>query len=60
MEKIVLEFSIDETNELLAILGKLPYIDSAKFISYIIANGKPQADAILAAQEQKKVDLGTE
>ena len=51
-QKVVLEFTVEEANALLNLLGKLPYADVAGIIQYIIKTGGPQADAIVAARQQ--------
>lgn len=51
-QKVVLEFTVEEANALLGLLGKLPYADVAGLIGYIIQVGGPQADAIVAARKQ--------
>lgn len=49
---INLEFSIDEVNQLLSLLGKLPFAEVNNTIMKIVELAEPQAKA-LAEQEQQ-------
>ena len=47
---IKLEFSIDEVNHILMLLGKLPFADVNMTIMAIVDQGRPQAEALEAAK----------
>ena len=46
---IKLEFSVDEINHILGLLGKLPFADVNMTIMAIVEQGRPQAEALDAA-----------
>jgi hypothetical protein len=46
---IKLEFTVDETNHILGLLGKLPFADVNMTIMAIVDQGRPQAEALDAA-----------
>ena len=46
---IKLEFSVDEVNHILSLLGKLPFADVNMTIMAIVDQGRPQAEALDAA-----------
>jgi hypothetical protein len=50
---IKLEFTVDETNHILALLGKLPFADVNMTIMAIVDQGRPQAEALEAEQAAK-------
>jgi hypothetical protein len=55
---IKLEFSVDEVNHILMLLGKLPFADVNMTIRAIVDQGGPQAEALQAAkaaEEETKV-----
>jgi hypothetical protein len=43
---ISIEFTVDQINGLLSILGNVPYVQSAQFINMIQVQGTPQFQAI--------------
>lgn len=47
---IKLEFSIDEVNQILGLLGRLPFADVNMTIMAIVDQGRPQAEALEAAK----------
>ncbi len=47
---IKLEFSIDEVNHILMLLGKLPFAEVNMTIMAIVDQGRPQAEALEAAK----------
>lgn len=47
---IKLEFSVDEVNHILMLLGKLPFADVNMTIMAIVDQGRPQAEALEAAK----------
>ena len=47
---IKLEFSVDEVNHILSLLGKLPFADVNMTIMAIVDQGRPQAEALEAAK----------
>jgi hypothetical protein len=53
---IKLEFSIDEVNHILNLLGRLPFADVNMTIMAIVDQGRPQAEALAAeeAPEEKE------
>lgn len=51
---IKFEFSIEETNLILASLAKLPFEVSSELIFKIRSVGQPQAEAIAAAAPEKE------
>ena len=50
---IKLEFTVDETNHILGLLGKLPFADVNMTIMAIVDQGRPQAEALEAEQAAK-------
>jgi hypothetical protein len=52
---IKLEFSVDETNHILALLGRLPFADVNMTIMAIVDQGRPQAEALEAAKAAEEV-----
>ncbi len=50
---IKLEFTVDETNHILSLLGKLPFADVNMTIMAIVDQGRPQAEALEAEQAAK-------
>jgi hypothetical protein len=50
---IKLEFSVDETNHILSLLGRLPFADVNMTIMAIVDQGRPQAEALEAEQATK-------
>lgn len=50
---LTLEFTLEEINGILALLGRLPFADSNNAIRLIVDKAQPQADAIVAAEEAK-------
>ena len=52
---IKLEFSIDEVNHILTLLGKLPFADVNMTIMAIVDQGRPQAEALEAAKAAEEV-----
>ena len=46
---IKLEFSVDEVNQILGLLGRLPFADVNMTIMAIVDQGRPQAEALDAA-----------
>lgn len=51
---IKFEFSIEETNLILACLAKQPFEVSSELIFKIRSVGQPQAEAIMAAAKEKE------
>lgn len=51
---IKLEFSIDEVNHILNLLGRLPFADVNMTIMAIVDQGRPQAEALEAEQAAKE------
>lgn len=51
---INLQLSVDQVNAILGHLGRLPYEQVHALIDELIKQGKPQAEAIEAAQAEKK------
>jgi hypothetical protein len=49
---IKLEFSVDEVNHILMLLGKLPFADVNMTIMAIVDQGRPQAEALEAEQAE--------
>lgn len=47
---IKLEFSVDEVNHILMLLGKLPFAEVNMTIMAIVDQGRPQAEALEAAK----------
>jgi hypothetical protein len=47
---IKLEFSVDEVNHILTLLGKLPFAEVNMTIMAIVDQGRPQAEALEAAK----------
>ena len=47
---IKLEFSVDEVNHILMLLGKLPFADVNMTLMAIVDQGRPQAEALEAAK----------
>jgi hypothetical protein len=47
---IKLEFSVDEVNHILMLLGKLPFADVNMTIMAIVEQGRPQAEALEATK----------
>jgi hypothetical protein len=54
---IKLEFSVDEVNHLLGLLGRLPFADVNMTIMAIVDQGRPQAEALEA---EKETNVSTE
>ena len=52
---IKLEFSVDEVNHILTLLGKLPFADVNMTIMAIVDQGRPQAEALEAAKAAEEV-----
>jgi len=52
---IKLEFSVDEVNHILMLLGKLPFADVNMTIMAIVDQGRPQAEALEAAKAAEEV-----
>jgi hypothetical protein len=52
---IKLEFSVDETNHILMLLGKLPFAEVNMTIMAIVDQGRPQAEALEAAKAAEEV-----
>lgn len=50
---IKLEFTVDEVNHILMLLGKLPFADVNMTIMAIVDQGRPQAEALEAEQAAK-------
>jgi hypothetical protein len=48
---ITFEFSIEETNHLLTLLGRLPFADSNSIIRMIVEQAQPQ---VPVSEEEKK------
>jgi hypothetical protein len=58
---IKLEFSIDEVNQILGLLGRLPFADVNMTIMAIVDQGRPQAEALEAAKAaQEETNVSTE
>jgi hypothetical protein len=53
---IKLEFSVDEVNHILMLLGKLPFADVNMTIMAIVDQGRPQAEALEAAKAAEEVE----
>jgi len=56
---IKLEFSVDEVNHILALLGKLPFADVNMTIMAIVEQGRPQAEALEAAKAAEEAEETT-
>jgi hypothetical protein len=52
---IKLEFTVDETNHILGLLGKLPFAEVNMTIMAIVDQGRPQAEALEAAKAAEEV-----
>ena len=52
---IKLEFSVDEVNHILGLLGRLPFADVNMTIMAIVDQGRPQAEALEAAKAAEEV-----
>jgi hypothetical protein len=50
---IKLEFTVDEVNHILGLLGKLPFAEVNMTIMAIVDQGRPQAEALEAEQAAK-------
>jgi hypothetical protein len=50
---IKLEFTVDETNHILSLLGKLPFAEVNMTIMAIVDQGRPQVEALEAEQATK-------
>jgi hypothetical protein len=57
---IKLEFTVDETNHILSLLGKLPFADVNMTIMAIVDQGRPQAEALEAEQAAKAKETAEE
>ncbi len=57
---IKLEFTVDETNHILGLLGKLPFAEVNMTIMAIVDQGRPQAEALEAAKAAEEVKEPTE
>ena len=57
---IKLEFSVDETNHILSLLGRLPFADVNMTIMAIVDQGRPQAEALEAAKAAEEAKEKTE
>lgn len=57
---IKLEFSVDEVNHILALLGKLPFADVNMTIMAIVDQGRPQAEALEAAKAAEEAEKTAE
>ena len=57
---IKLEFSVDEVNHILMLLGKLPFADVNMTIMAIVDQGRPQAEALEAAKAAEEAKEKTE
>jgi hypothetical protein len=57
---IKLEFTVDETNHILGLLGKLPFADVNMTIMAIVDQGRPQAEALEAEQAAKAKETAEE
>lgn len=51
---IKLEFSVDEVNHILGLLGRLPFADVNMTIMAIVDQGRPQAEALEAAKASEE------
>lgn len=56
---IKLEFSVDEVNHILMLLGKLPFADVNMTIMAIVDQGRPQAEALEAAKAAEEAEETT-
>jgi hypothetical protein len=50
---IKFEFTVDEVNHILGLLGKLPFAEVNMTIMAIVDQGRPQAEALEAEQAAK-------
>jgi hypothetical protein len=57
---IKLEFTVDETNHILGLLGKLPFAEVNMTIMAIVDQGRPQAEALEAEQAAKAKETAEE
>lgn len=57
---IKLEFTVDETNHILMLLGKLPFAEVNMTIMAIVDQGRPQAEALEAEQAAEEAKEKTE
>ncbi len=57
---IKLEFTVDETNHILSLLGKLPFAEVNMTIMAIVDQGRPQAEALEAEQAAKAKETAEE
>jgi hypothetical protein len=57
---IKFEFSVDETNHILSLLGRLPFADVNMTIMAIVDQGRPQAEALEAEQASKAKETAEE
>lgn len=56
---IKLEFSVDEVNHILHLLGRLPFADVNMTIMAIVDQGRPQAEALEAARAAEESETKT-
>lgn len=56
---IKLEFSVDEVNHILNLLGRLPFADVNMTIMAIVDQGRPQAEALEAAKAAEESETKT-
>lgn len=57
---IKFEFTVDETNHILGLLGKLPFAEVNMTIMAIVDQGRPQAEALEAEQAAKAKETAEE
>jgi len=57
---IKLEFTVDETNHILSLLGKLPFAEVNMTIMAIVDQGRPQVEALEAEQAAKAKETAEE
>lgn len=57
---IKLEFTVDETNHILGLLGKLPFAEVNMTIMAIVDQGRPQVEALEAEQAAKAKETAEE
>ena len=50
---MVLNLTVKQVNEILYLLGELPFVQSAPSINAVQVQCRPQVDALLANQEKK-------
>jgi hypothetical protein len=53
---LTFQFTVDEINHILMLLGRLPFADVNSVIKNIVLQGQPQAEALGAEDEEEDKD----